>query len=1160
AAYRSHGIYSSADGATWTRLPNQPGGLMLSTAACPSASNNLACPLYRAELAVQPQTGDLFTWIVNGSAVDEGIYRSADGGTTWTQIHYFDPTLPVSAGDGITNCGDTGFSNGVTGCGTDQATFNMELMALPTSAGTDVYAGAVNVFRCSITASNPACQNAGSWLNLTHVYGCLTNGEFHPDSHPDQHAIAVVPGQSIVFFGNDGGVYRAMNAASLQGSCGALFDDLNTHLGSLAQLVGFSQDAVSAATLQAGSQDNGTAATTGGVWNTVGSGDGGYNQIDPNGSGNWLNSGNYVDIASCHNGAACNTPTAFQTIVSGANVGDEAAPFFVRYILDPDNTGQMLVGTCRLWRGSATTSWTTVAGTPISPDFYQTFSQPCGTGDDMIRAITAGGPAGQNGASTVIYVGTVNGMVWATRNPGASMSNWSGGPLPGSPAVCQQGRMTCPISDIALDPHDVTGATAYATVMGFLGSGVPHVYRTADYGVSWTGISSGLPDVPANSIAIDPTDPASRTIYVGTDIGVYASTDAGQTWSQYGTNLPTVPVTQLRVFAPSAVLRASTYGRGMWQAALAGTVPDFQLSLAMNSAQAYPGVATNIQGAITPFGGYAQAVTISCDSSAPTVQCSSASVAAGSVQNFSLAVSDANAGDYAFNVIARGADNLTHSLPFTLHVGDFQVSLASGSITAPHSVAENVGVNLSVVGSYAGSVTLGCSGAPPGLTCAFTPASITLPASGGATATVTADSTVAAGAYSILVTASDGGHVKSAPLTVNVTTNPMVLLTATTANLGSVKVGQPLNATLAASSQDGFSGSASLACALQGAGTAACSVTPPSVTVAPGGAPQPVVVAIQTPAATQNATATVTASSLASSSVALNYSVTDFTISATGGAFLTNSSARVPVIITSLAGYAGTLAVGCDSSAIAGSSCSLSPAGPYVLNGAPLSLTATVALNSAASGNYAIKLTASDNAYPALAHAATATVTVQDFSVVPQVTSLSIQAGSAASTVISIAAQNNFSGGVSFSCSGLPSGATCLFTPNVLASIAGGATTVMTISTAKGSVAQPGSVTGGGSSKARGNGGAPVWASLPVFAIFGLAGTSRKRRKKCVAVFAIAVALAAFQVACGGGGKVIGSSTTSSGSAGTPSGSYTVTIIATSGSAQRTATIALTVQ
>jgi len=82
------------------------------------------------------------------------------------------------------------------------------------------------------------------------------------------------------------------------------------------------------------------------------------------------------------------------------------------------------------------------------------------------------------------------------------------------------------ISSIAVDAHDATGKTVYATVMGFGGnvisSGAPRVYRSIDGGAGWTNISSNLPNAPANSIVVDPND--ANTLYVALDTGVYVTT------------------------------------------------------------------------------------------------------------------------------------------------------------------------------------------------------------------------------------------------------------------------------------------------------------------------------------------------------------------------------------------------------------------------------------------------------------------------------------------------------------------------------------------------------------------------------------------------------------------------------------------------------------
>ena len=84
------------------------------------------------------------------------------------------------------------------------------------------------------------------FLNLTHVYGCDPLGAL-AHVHPDQHAWPIrfrLPGADLMYFANDGGIYRALNGFTglTTGSCSGTnqFDDLNQNLGSMTQFVSFS--------------------------------------------------------------------------------------------------------------------------------------------------------------------------------------------------------------------------------------------------------------------------------------------------------------------------------------------------------------------------------------------------------------------------------------------------------------------------------------------------------------------------------------------------------------------------------------------------------------------------------------------------------------------------------------------------------------------------------------------------------------------------------------------------------------------------------------------------------------------------------------------------------------------------------------------------------
>ena len=160
AALRYHGFYFSPDGLTWTRLANQPGVAgALDKTVCP-AQYSTNCPIYRGEITVVPGRNEMYVWFVsldsNGNPVDQGIWLSTNGGGSWTQID----------DNGIINCGDS------DGCGVEQADYNLELSAVPNgNSATDLYAGAINLYKCSISSINQACTST-PFMNLTHVYGC----------------------------------------------------------------------------------------------------------------------------------------------------------------------------------------------------------------------------------------------------------------------------------------------------------------------------------------------------------------------------------------------------------------------------------------------------------------------------------------------------------------------------------------------------------------------------------------------------------------------------------------------------------------------------------------------------------------------------------------------------------------------------------------------------------------------------------------------------------------------------------------------------------------------------------------------------------------------------------------------------------------------------
>jgi hypothetical protein len=125
------------------------------------------------------------------------------------------------------------------------------------------------------------------------------------------------------------------------------------------------------------------------------------------------------------------------------------------------------------------------------------------------------------------------------------------------------------VNEVIVDP--LNALSVYVSYSGFNsgGSGNGHVFHSPDGGQTWNDISGNLPDVPVNTLMIDPDSVGSgtpRVMYAGTDIGVFRATLTGAApqWELFGTGLPPVVVTRLTYNRTTRQLLAATYGRGIW--------------------------------------------------------------------------------------------------------------------------------------------------------------------------------------------------------------------------------------------------------------------------------------------------------------------------------------------------------------------------------------------------------------------------------------------------------------------------------------------------------------------------------------------------------------------------------------------------------------------
>ena len=154
-------------------------------------------------------------------------------------------------------------------------------------------------------------------------------------------------------------------------------------------------------------------------------------------------------------------------------------------------------------------------------------------------------------ADSVIWAGSDDGLVHVTTDGGA---NWKDVTPPGLPS----GQ----ISSIEASHTDKGGA--FMTVNRYmLDDFHPYVFETADYGAHWTSITQGLPaDEYAFAIRQDPND--AKLLFLGTHSSVYVSLDGGAGWQPLSLNLPHVQVRDLAIDTRQGEVVAATHGRAFW--------------------------------------------------------------------------------------------------------------------------------------------------------------------------------------------------------------------------------------------------------------------------------------------------------------------------------------------------------------------------------------------------------------------------------------------------------------------------------------------------------------------------------------------------------------------------------------------------------------------
>jgi len=156
----------------------------------------------------------------------------------------------------------------------------------------------------------------------------------------------------------------------------------------------------------------------------------------------------------------------------------------------------------------------------------------------------------------VIWAGTNDGLVQLTRDNGKTWTDLTKN-LPGLPVWGS-------VRSIAPSRYD--NGTAYLTVdFHQVNNRDPFVYRTTDYGQTWKLIVNGIPKSMLSYAKVIYEDPVRRgMLYLGTENAIYVSFDAGDNWQPLQNDLPHAPVSGIVVQEHFNDLVISTYGRGFW--------------------------------------------------------------------------------------------------------------------------------------------------------------------------------------------------------------------------------------------------------------------------------------------------------------------------------------------------------------------------------------------------------------------------------------------------------------------------------------------------------------------------------------------------------------------------------------------------------------------
>jgi hypothetical protein len=516
-AATSDGIYKTSDaGATWTKVlagyfydmefkPGSPTYVYASTGNQFFRSTN---------------TGDNWTQITSG--VPNNTWRIAIGVSSNNPLYvYLFTGPPTDTGyfTGVYRSYDSGGSFslksnspnllGYATNGQDykhQTTYDLAV-AVSNSNVADLIVGGINTWRSA---------DYGSTWTITSKWDDWGGGQGIGYTHADIHDLAVNPLNGLLYCCSDGGVF-------VTSDFGNTWVDKTAGICHM-QWYRIAGTESNANLIIGGTQDNGSNKWTGGttIEHILGA-DGMDCMIDPTDA-------NIMYYES--QGGGLNKSTNGGTSHFGIAPANAPGPWITPLLMSPSNHLVLYAGYDTIRKSSnGGNSWSKI-----------------GVGTAKGNSALAMGTSNTN----VIYAASGN-NIYRSDNGGTGWSN------------VHSNLPALPITFIAVNPDN--SSDVFVTVGNY--NAGQKVYASSNGGVTWTNISGTLPNTVMNCIAYEDNNASpDDALYIGTDIGVFYRNANMTDWIPFQNGLPNVPVFDLDINKTGQVIRAGTFGRGLWSSEL----------------------------------------------------------------------------------------------------------------------------------------------------------------------------------------------------------------------------------------------------------------------------------------------------------------------------------------------------------------------------------------------------------------------------------------------------------------------------------------------------------------------------------------------------------------------------------------------------------------